>query len=81
MGSTLSNVEIDVSGAKAFGLYSYGYQASIDRVIVHSLGAESETCEIFPATTMTNSVCVADGPNSYAFIMYSSEFGRDDTAK
>jgi len=73
-GTTLSNVEIDVSGANAYGLYSYGYQASIDRVVVHSLGAESETCEIFPATTMTNSVCVADGPKSYAFLLYSSEF-------
>ena len=84
-GSSLSDVELDVSSVNSFGLYSYGYAVNVDRVFVHALGGESEACEIFPATTLTNSVCVADGPKSYALVMYSSNLSssaatlRNDT--
>ena len=80
-GSRVSDVEIDVSAPNNYGLYTYGYPTNIDRVIVHTLGAESETCEVYPGTTMTNSVCVADGPKSYALLMYSTSLTSATTLR
>jgi hypothetical protein len=59
-GTSLSDVEVDVAGPFGEAIGANG-PVTIDRVIGHVLGATSFGCILAGGSTLTNSVCVADG--------------------
>jgi len=81
--STVRDIEFDVPGAHQSGLFVAGFGESAERVLVHTLGSETNTCVALQAFTMNDSVCVADGTNSYALLYNASIAGvatlRNDT--
>jgi Bacterial Ig domain len=60
-GTSVSDVEVDVAGALGDGIAVIGGPVTIDHVLSHVLGADAGACVLQASTTLTNSVCVADG--------------------
>jgi hypothetical protein len=60
-GTSLSDVEVDMAGTLGDGIAVIGGTVTIDHVLSHVLGADSLACVFQSFTTLTNSVCVADG--------------------
>lgn len=83
--TSLSDVEVDSTSFQGgdFEVFD-GTNVAVDRVISHALGAEATACGVFAGSlTVTNSVCVADGPDSFGFgaINSGSATLRNDTVE
>ena len=71
-GSILRDVEVDVPIANQTALYAIGFGETVERVLMHTLGTEDTACAGGGPITIADSVCVADGTKSIAFMFVVS---------
>jgi hypothetical protein len=71
-GSTLRDVEMDVTNLFGAALIAIGPAETAERVVMHTLGSEGFACEAGSTMTLIDSVCVADGLKSTALLFISA---------
>ncbi len=71
-GSSLRDVEVDLPTASQTALLAVGFGETVERVLMHAFGSEDVACAGGAPITITDSVCVADGTKSTAFLFQVS---------
>jgi hypothetical protein len=66
--TSVRDLEIDVSTPNQPALVVAGFGATAERLLLHALGSEDIACEAGEKVTLSDSVCVADGIKSDAFL-------------